>query len=221
MKPNRKDPIAPVCPKTTSTIGTITAAAVAVDAPKHDDELHNLCENVTFIGWMGIIASTTLLLCTGLTMQWHHDVVRYLLLVLRRSTEMERSRGMLRRVVLTVSVSAYFLSAINVLMNMFLLTGVAKLNHKLMLPWLLFHAFIFGLFAHIALYITVSSLLMDLRIFVLLLASFSMIIMIFYKITYEVFNLCKTIRRNQLTNEQNLLNEESNKKSYLILQSEA
>uniref|UniRef100_A0A0K8WK68 Uncharacterized protein n=1 Tax=Bactrocera latifrons TaxID=174628 RepID=A0A0K8WK68_BACLA len=95
MKPNRKDPIAPVCPKKTSTIGTITAAAVAVDAP--NDELRNLRENVTFIGWMGIIASTTLLLCTGLTMQWHHDVVRYLLLVLRRSAEMERSCAMLRR----------------------------------------------------------------------------------------------------------------------------
>ncbi|XP_036217365.2 uncharacterized protein [Bactrocera oleae] len=221
MKPNRKDPIASVCPKKTNTIGTITGAAVAVDATQHNDELHNLRENVTFTGWMGIIASTTLLLCTGLTMQWHHDVVRYLMLVLRKSVEMERSRAMLRRVVLTVSVSAYFLSAINVLMNMFMLTGVAKLNHKLMLPWLLFHGIIFGLFAHIALYMTISSLLIDFRIFVLLLASFTMIIMIFYKITYEVFNLCKTIRRNRLTKEQNLVNEESNKNNYLILQSEA
>lgn len=159
MKPNRKDPIASVCPKKTNTIGTITGAAVAVDATQHNDELHNLRENVTFIGWMGIIASTTLLLCTGLTMQWHHDVVRYLMLVLRKSVEMERSRAMLRRgewlrqmrsasliilfeiiltlihwilfkVVLTVSVSAYFLSAINVLMNMFMLTGVAKVSLK-------------------------------------------------------------------------------------------
>lgn len=97
MKPNRKDPIAPLCLKTTSTIGTITAGTVAVDAPKQDEILRNLRENVTFIGWMSIIASTTLLLCTGLTMQWHHEVVRYMMLVLRKSAEMERSRAMLRR----------------------------------------------------------------------------------------------------------------------------
>ncbi|XP_011194294.2 uncharacterized protein LOC105219693 [Zeugodacus cucurbitae] len=221
MKPNRKESVAPVCTKKTSTIGTITATAVAVDAPKHDEPLQNLRENVTFIGWMGIIASATLLLCSGLTMQWQHEVVRYMMLVLRKSAEMERSRAMLRRVVMTVSVSAYFLSAINVLMNMFLLTGVAKLNHKLMLPWLLFHGVIFGFFGHIGLYMLVSSLLLDFKIFVLLLASFTMIIMIFYKITFEVFNLCKTIRRNSLTKEQSALNEEENKNSYLVLQSEA
>lgn len=51
-----------------------------------------------------------------------------------------------------------------------------QLNYKLMLPWLLFHGMIFGLFAHIAVYMTASSLLMDFKIFALLLASFTMII---------------------------------------------
>lgn len=159
MKPNRKDSIAQVTAKTTATIGTTTVAAIAAAAStieaerqKHNERLYSLRENVSLIGWMGIIASTTVLLCIGLTMQWSHEVVRYFVYTLRKSFEMEDTRVMLRRgecvcqrskynaytffieliltpfyvVVMALGTSAYFLSAVNVLMNMFLLIGVAK-----------------------------------------------------------------------------------------------
>ncbi|CAD7014558.1 unnamed protein product [Ceratitis capitata] len=176
MKPNRKELIpAPVSLKT-SSVGTTATTSVAHDIRKQDEQLQNLCENVVIIGWLSIIASTTMLLCAGLTMQWSNEVVRSLMLALRKSVETERTRMMFRRVVMAVSLSAYFLSAVNVLMNLFLLFGVNKLNYKLMLPWLLFHGVLFGFFAHLAIYMTITSLLVDFKAFVVLLASFTMII---------------------------------------------
>ncbi|XP_004535866.1 uncharacterized protein LOC101463212 [Ceratitis capitata] len=221
MKPNRKELIpAPVSLKT-SSVGTTATTSVAHDVRKQDEQLQNLCENVVIIGWLSIIASTTMLLCAGLTMQWSNEVVRSLMLALRKSVETERTRMMFRRVVMAVSLSAYFLSAVNVLMNLFLLFGVNKLNYKLMLPWLLFHGVLFGFCAHLAIYMTITSLLVDFKAFVVLLASFTMIILVFYKISFEVFHLCKTLRKDGLTKDQSVKSGMENQANFLVLQSEA
>ncbi|XP_036331824.1 uncharacterized protein LOC118743332 [Rhagoletis pomonella] len=225
MKPNCKDSKAQVAAKTTATIGTTTAAAAAAAAVstvevENDERLEFLRENVSLIGWMGIIASTTMLLCTGLSMQWSDEVVRYFVYALRKSFEMERTRVMLQRVIMALSTSAYSLSAVNMLMNMFLLIGVAKLNYKLLLPWLLFHGFLFGLFVHVAIYATISSLLIDFRIFVLLVASLTIVLMIFYKISYEVFHLYKVLRRSSAARYQSVRENQSNSKNFIVLQSE-
>ncbi|XP_053965048.1 uncharacterized protein LOC128867651 [Anastrepha ludens] len=228
MKPNRKDTVAQVLTKTTTatTIGrtTVDAAVVTVEAEtqKHDEQRYGLIENVSLIGWMGIIVSTTILLCTGLTMQWSHEFHRYFAYALRKSFEMELTRVMLRRVIMAINTGVYFLSAVNVLMNMFLLIGVAKLNYKLMLPWLLFHGILFGLFVHVAIYVSISSLLVNCRVFVILLASFTVILMIFYKISYEVFTLCKNLRKDSLAgaNKPMLMSDQKNRNGYVVLESE-
>ncbi|XP_067633952.1 uncharacterized protein [Eurosta solidaginis] len=228
MKPSSKDCVAQVCTKNTTSIGTTTTITAANTAKEplalqyqSDKRLNNLCENVAIIGWMGITASATLFLCSGLTIQWCNEIIHHFAYLLRKSIEIERTRVMLRRAVMITSTCTYFLSAVNLLINMILLLGVVKLKYKLLLPWILFHGFLFGFFIHLALYMSITSLLVDFRIFVILFASFTMILMIFYKISCEVFQLYKSLRKgSSAMEEQRVLSNEERVNTYLILQSE-
>ncbi|EDW36095.1 GL17611 [Drosophila persimilis] len=155
-------------------------------------QCQNLKYNVIILGWLGVIISSVTLGSSMLTLHMHPNIglmLKQALLSIAAANEHQ----FLMNLLTIFSYCAYGLSLINAAVSLLLLIGVARDMSCLMYPWLIFHGLIFGFGLYVGVFYATVGLFIDLSSFLMCLLVFTLVLVIFYKIYHEVFTLFRVM----------------------------
>ncbi|XP_017066231.1 uncharacterized protein LOC108104581 [Drosophila eugracilis] len=170
------------------------ASNVAMAATISYVQCQNLKYNVIIIGWLGVIFSTVILGSSALTIHLRPDIELLLNqwpLNLVPVTEQQ----ILINLLTIFSSIVYGLSLINMGVSLLLLIGIARDSSYLMYPWLIYNGVIFGFGLYLGVFYATAGLFIDLSSFLMCLLVFNLVLVIFYKIYHEVFTLFRVIEQ--------------------------
>ncbi|XP_022233314.2 uncharacterized protein LOC111081537 [Drosophila obscura] len=155
-------------------------------------QCQNLKYNVIILGWLGVIVSSVTLGSSMVTLHMHPDIG----LLLKQglfSLAADNEQQFLMNLLTIFSSVAYGLSLINAAVSLLLLIGVARDTSWLMYPWLIFHGVIYGFGLYLGVFYATVGLFIDLSSFLMCLLVFTLVLVIFYKIYHEVFTLFRVM----------------------------
>ncbi|KAH8401783.1 hypothetical protein KR009_007850 [Drosophila setifemur] len=155
-------------------------------------QCQNLKYNVLILGWLGVIFSCVILGSSVLTVHLQSDF-ELLLGQWPLNTVPVSEQHMLVNLLSIFSSIAYGLSLINLGVSLLLLIGIARDACWLMYPWLIFHGLSFGFGLYLGVFYAVAGLFIDLSSFLMCLLVFTLVLVIFYKIYHEVFTLFRVM----------------------------
>ncbi|XP_068146871.1 uncharacterized protein [Drosophila tropicalis] len=159
-------------------------------------QCQNLKYNVIILGWLGVIISAVVLCSSMLTMHLQLDIDRAIKQWLHTRLVAEEQQ-LLSNLMSIFSTIAYGMSLINTGVSLLLLIGVARDTSWLLYPWLIFHGVVFGFGLYLGVFYATVGLFIDLSSFLMCLLVFALVLVIFYKIYHEVFTLFRVM--DQLT----------------------
>ncbi|EDV35935.1 uncharacterized protein Dana_GF12223 [Drosophila ananassae] len=157
-------------------------------------QCQNLKYNVLILGWLGVIFSSVILCSSLLTVHLQPDIE----LILKQwpmNTVGATEQQVLINLLGIFSSIAYGLSLINLGVSLLLLIGIARDSSWLMYPWLIFHGLSFGFGLYLGVFYAVAGLFIDLSSFLMCLLVFTLVLVIFYKIYHEVFTLFRVMEQ--------------------------
>ncbi|KAH8355700.1 hypothetical protein KR200_005310 [Drosophila serrata] len=176
-------------------------------------QCQNLKYNVIIMGWLSVIFSSVFLFSSVLTMHLQPDIE--LLFAQWPFNLVPVSEQQLTIKLLDIFSSlAYGLSLINMGASMLLLIGIARDSSGLMYPWLICHGVSFGFALYLGVFYVTAGLFIDLSTFLMCLLVFTLVlgesqyififpyqllnllqIVIYYKIYHEVFTLFRVMEQ--------------------------
>ncbi|XP_034653135.1 uncharacterized protein LOC117891673 [Drosophila subobscura] len=155
-------------------------------------QCQNLKYNVIILGWLGVIISSVTLGSSMLTLHMHPNIG----LLLKQgllSIAADNEQQFLMNLLTIFSSVAYGLSLINAAVSLLLLIGVARDTSCLLYPWLIFHGVLYGFGLYLGVFYATLGLFIDLSSFLMCLLVFTLVLVIFYKIYHEVFTLFRVM----------------------------
>ncbi|XP_017044698.1 uncharacterized protein LOC108090496 [Drosophila ficusphila] len=173
------------------------SSAVAVVTANHSIsyvQCQNLKYNVLILGWLGVIISTVILGSSVLTIHLQQDI-ELLLKQWPFNLVPVADQQLLINLLTIFSTIAYGLSLINLGVSLLLLIGIARDSSCLMYPWLIYNGVIFGFGLYLGVFYATAGLFIDLSSFLMCLLVFTLVLVIFYKIYHEVFTLFRVMEQ--------------------------
>ncbi|SPP74453.1 uncharacterized protein LOC117592434 [Drosophila guanche] len=155
-------------------------------------QCQNLKYNVIILGWLGVIISSVTLGSSILTLHMHPDI-GVLLKQGLLSIVTDKEQQFLMNLLTIFSSVVYGLSLINAAVSLLLLIGVARDTSCLLYPWLIFHGLLYGFGLYLGVFYATLGLFIDLSSFLMCLLVFTLVLVIFYKIYHEVFTLLRVM----------------------------
>eukprot|EP00099_Drosophila_melanogaster_P019195 NP_610440.1 uncharacterized protein Dmel_CG13747 [Drosophila melanogaster] len=174
--------------------GKSTAVAMATSHTISYVQCQNLKYNVIILGWLGVIISTVILGSSALTIHFRPDI-ELLLNQWPMNLVPVAEQQLLINLLTIFSSIVYGLSLINMGVSLLLLIGIARDSSCLIYPWLIYHGVIFGFGLYLGVFYATAGLFIDLSSFLMCLLVFNLVLVIFYKIYHEVFTLFRVMEQ--------------------------
>ncbi|XP_062128438.1 uncharacterized protein LOC133840559 [Drosophila sulfurigaster albostrigata] len=185
---------------TTEAVAAAKAAATAQSAAEACGssiayvQCQNLKYNAIIIGWLGVIIASVIVFSSMMIINMQTDVELLIKnLLLNHATDKEQQ--FLMNLLAAFSTVAYGLSLINLGVSLLLLIGVARDSSSLLYPWLIYHGVMFGFGLYLGVFYAMAGLFIDLSSFLMCLLVFALILVIYYKIYHEVFTLFRVMQQ--------------------------
>ncbi|TDG51742.1 hypothetical protein AWZ03_001802 [Drosophila navojoa] len=162
-------------------------------------QCQNLKYNAIIIGWLGVIISSVMIFSSMVLVNMQADVevlVKQILLQQANDKEIQ----LLMNLLAAFSTVAYGMSLINLGVSLLLLIGVARDSSGPLYPWLIFHGVVFGFSLYIGIFYALAGLFIDLSSFLMCLLVFTLVLVLYYKIYHEVFTLFRVMQEQNLRN---------------------
>ncbi|ALC40780.1 CG13747 [Drosophila busckii] len=175
--------------KTIATPAVATAATLAQGSNMAYVQCQNLKYNAIIVGWLGIIISTVIISSSMLVIHMEGDIE------LLFKDVADQQHEFLMNLLTIFSTCIYGLSLINLGVNLLLLIGVARDSSGLLYPWLILHGVTFGFALYLAVFYAITGLFIDLSSFLMCLLVFALVLVIFYKIYHEIFTLFRVMQQ--------------------------
>ncbi|XP_064542637.1 uncharacterized protein LOC135431423 [Drosophila montana] len=164
-------------------------------------QCQNLKYNAIIIGWLGVIISSVMIFSSMMIINMQPDVELLIKqLLLHQATDKEMQ--LLMNLLAAFSTVAYGMSLINLGVSLLLLIGVARDSSCLLYPWLIFHGVVFGFGLYMGIFYAMAGLFIDLSSFLMCLLVFALVLVIYYKIYHEVFTLFRVMQEQALRSAQ-------------------
>ncbi|XP_016928211.1 uncharacterized protein [Drosophila suzukii] len=174
--------------------GKASAVALAASHTISYVQCQNLKYNVIILGWLGVIISSVILGSSVLTIHLRADI-ELLLNQWPLNLIPVTDQQLLINLLTIFSSIAYGMSLINMGVSLLLLIGIARDSSCLMYPWLIYHGVIFGFGLYLGVFYATAGLFIDLSSFLMCLLVFTLVLVIFYKIYHEVFTLFRVMEQ--------------------------
>ncbi|XP_037716784.1 uncharacterized protein LOC119551490 [Drosophila subpulchrella] len=174
--------------------GKASAVALAASHTISYVQCQNLKYNVIIVGWLGVIISSVILGSSVLTIHLRTDI-ELLLNQWPLNLIPVTDQQLLINLLTIFSSIAYGMSLINMGVSLLLLIGIARDSSCLMYPWLIYHGVIFGFGLYLGVFYATAGLFIDLSSFLMCLLVFTLVLVIFYKIYHEVFTLFRVMEQ--------------------------
>ncbi|KAH8407466.1 hypothetical protein KR222_001693 [Zaprionus bogoriensis] len=159
-------------------------------------QCQNLKYNAIIIGWLGVIIASVMVFSSMMIINMQTDIdVLIKQLLLSHATEKEQQ--FLMNLLAAFSTIAYGLSLINLGVSLLLLIGVARDSGSLLYPWLIFHGVLFGFALYLGVFYAMAGLFIDLSSFLMCLLIFALVLVIYYKTYHEIFTLFRVMQQSQ------------------------
>ncbi|KAL7737409.1 hypothetical protein ACLKA6_013011 [Drosophila palustris] len=157
-------------------------------------QCQNLKYNAIIIGWLGVIISSVIVFSSMMIINMQADIellIKHLLL----NDATDKEQQFLMNLLAAFSTVAYGLSLINLGVSLLLLIGVARDSSSLLYPWLIYHGVMFGFGLYLGVFYAMAGLFIDLSSFLMCLLVFALVLVIYYKIYHEVFTLFRVMQQ--------------------------
>ncbi|KAI8035778.1 hypothetical protein M5D96_011529 [Drosophila gunungcola] len=162
---------------------SVSAVAMAASQSISYVQCQNLKYNVLILGWLGVIISSVILGSSLLTIHLQPDIELLLKQWPMNLVPVTEQQVLISLLTIFSSI-VYGLSLINM--------GDSSC---LMYPWLIYHGVIFGFGLYLGVFYATAGLFIDLSSFLMCLLVFTLVLVIFYKIYHEVFTLFRVMEQ--------------------------
>ncbi|XP_052843434.1 uncharacterized protein LOC128256824 [Drosophila gunungcola] len=173
---------------------SVSAVAMAASQSISYVQCQNLKYNVLILGWLGVIISSVILGSSLLTIHLQPDIELLLKQWPMNLVPVTEQQVLISLLTIFSSI-VYGLSLINMGVSLLLLIGIARDSSCLMYPWLIYHGVIFGFGLYLGVFYATAGLFIDLSSFLMCLLVFTLVLVIFYKIYHEVFTLFRVMEQ--------------------------
>ncbi|XP_070066422.1 uncharacterized protein [Drosophila virilis] len=138
-------------------------------------QCQNLKYNAIIIGWLGVIISSVMIFSSMMIINMQTDVELLIKQVLLNQVT-DKEMQLLMNLLAAFSTVAYGMSLINLGVSLLLLIGVARDSSSLLYPWLIYHGVVFGFGLYMGIFYAMAGLFIDLSSFLMCLLVFALVL---------------------------------------------